>query len=114
MWEKKSNIKFNDKFKGKTFRNNKRETWNSTTTVKPIELKHQIKNYGNPLEGNLDFHHPAINTTAKGVFAWVMRMFRSRSKNVILILLKSLIILQVEYGWGMSSGYQSIKNKLTH
>ena len=64
-----------------------------------IKNKEFIKDLGIQFQVNLTFHKHIVATTAKGhrMAGWTLQTFRSRGKQLMLTLLKSLIVSHVEY-----------------
>ena len=64
-----------------------------------IERTHEVKDLGVLLEDNLGFssHIGKVTGTARKKLGWVLRTFRTRRRDHMLILYKSLILPHLEY-----------------
>jgi len=100
-WAEVNNMDFNDdKFEMMSFSPTARLPLYTTPTGNPIAQKEVIKDLGIQIEDNLTFRTHIATTAAKGhrMAGWALRTFRSRERSLMMTLLKSLIIGQVEHG----------------
>ena len=99
-WAEINNMQFNEsKFELMYFGNNKSDISYNSPTGSVITKKDTIKDLGIIFEDKLLFHKHITSIVAKGhrIAGWSLRTFKSRKTKVILTLLKSLVISQVEY-----------------
>ena len=100
-WAEVNNMDFNeDKFELMSFSPTARLPIYITPTGEPIAKKEVIKDLGIQMEDKLTFRTHIATTAAKGhrMAGWALRTFRTRGRSLMMTLLKSLIISQVEYG----------------
>ena len=100
-WADENNMMFNgDKFEMLSFGKTTREYHYETPQGKQIESKESVRDLGIIFEPNGKFDKHITSIVAKGnrMVGWIMRTFRTRSKDIMLTLLKSLVVPQVEYG----------------
>ena len=99
-WAQINNMEFNEpKFEQMHFGTGNIQLQYTSPTGSVITTKDTIKDLGVIFEDNLLFHKHIISTVAKGhrIAGWSLRTFKSRETNVMLTLLKSLVVSQVEY-----------------
>ena len=100
-WSIINNMTFNEaKFEGMAFGTGTRTSEYQTPSGQNIQSKNTIKDLGITMEKSLSFHTHIANTTAKGhrMAGWVLRTFQSSDITLMLTLLKSLVVSQMEYG----------------
>ena len=99
-WAVSNNMEFNDdKFAMITFGHQNKRNFKSPEG-KVITRKTSYKDLGIPMSANCEFTehiHIAVKETQK-IASWALRTFRSRDKNVMRTLLKSIVIPKIEYG----------------
>ena len=101
QWAEVNNMNFNaDKFELMTFSSTGRTPLYVTPTGEPIGRKEVIKDLGIQMEDDLSFQTHIATTAAKGhrMAGWSLRTFKSRGRDLMITLLKSLIVCHVEYG----------------
>ena len=99
-WAQINNMEFNEpKFEQMHFGKGNSQLQYTSPTGSVITRKNTIKDLGVIFEDNLLFHKHIISTVAKchRIAGWSLRTFKSRATNVMLTLLKSLVVSQVEY-----------------
>ena len=94
-----------DKFEAISIGSSEREVIYTTPSGEPIEVKNTIKDLGIEMQDNLSFQAHIATVVAKGhtIANWTLRQFVSRDMWTLKILLKQLVVPQVEYGnvlWG--------------
>ena len=99
VWAEQNNMLYNDnKFELITFGTNNSRIYTSPNGL-PITRKESIKDLGVYVssDGNFDTHITNAVKATQQVSAWILRTFRTRNKEVMKTLLKSLIIPKIEY-----------------
>ena len=87
-----------DKFEMITFGTNNSRIYTLPIGL-PITKKDSLKDLGVYIssDGNFDTHITNVVKATQQVSAWILRTFRTRNKEVMKTLLKSLIIPKIEY-----------------
>ena len=100
-WAANNNMVFNDgKFELLTIGRSLRDTNYLTTTGQKIEPKPVVKDLGIKISNDLHFKQHIQDTVAKGnrMAGYILRTFKTRKKDTMRRLLKTLIIPLIEYG----------------
>ena len=103
QWAESVNMQFNSsKFECLRFWPNQEKAPKFQYTApdtSPIEVKSDLRDLGVRISSNLSFHIHIENTILAGsrLVGWGLRTFRSRSRTVMLTLLKSLVQPKLDY-----------------
>ena len=104
VWADLNNMTFNnDKFEMMSFTSTNHPTNRNPLYLSPsgetLSRKEVIKDLGIQFDEKLTFHTHIVSTAAKGLrmAGWTLRTFKSRGRQLMLTLLKSLIIPHLEY-----------------
>ena len=98
-WARLNNMDFNgDKFEGLSFGKDEEQAYIAPNGL-PIVQNKVVKDLGVHIEENLKFTQHIKNIVAKGkrMDGWIRRTIKSRRKEDMKVLLKSLVQSQVEY-----------------
>ena len=98
-WAEDNNMQYNDnKFEHITYGQQNNRTYLSPNGI-PIQKKNTIKDLGVYIssDGKFNVHICNLVKASQQTTAWILRTFRTRNKNVMKTLLKSLIIPKIEY-----------------
>ena len=78
----------------------------NTPSGTPIKRKHAVKDLGVTMQDNLRFDTHIQNIVTKGhqMSGWVLRTIKSRKTIPMKVLLKSLVISQLEYACPLWTG----------
>jgi hypothetical protein len=103
MWADKNNMKFNkNKFELVRYgKDNKliKETSYVTENGNKIQEKESLRDLGVRMQNNATFddHIARVESSGKKWCSWVLRTFRTRQKDTMMLLWKQLILPRIEY-----------------